>query len=71
MNQLQLITLIVTNNFIANTTEKVRDFAHELQVKHTLTLMKPSFLFHTLVKLVDAEDITIEKTAVLLPKLAT
>ena len=38
-----------------------KDFANERQVKHTSTVLKPSVPFYTLVKLVDAEDIAIEK----------
>ena len=34
-----------------------QDFANKRQVKHTSTDLEPSIVFHTLVKLVDAEDI--------------
>ena len=37
------------------------DFAIKRQVKHTSTVLEPSIPFHTLVKLVDAEDIANEK----------
>ena len=39
----------------------IKDFANKLQVKHTSTVLEPSILFHTLVKLVDAEDIANDK----------
>ena len=37
--------------------KNLRDFANKRQVKHTSTVLEPSIPFHTLVKLVDAEDI--------------
>ena len=40
---------------------KVEDFAQQWQLKHTSTVMEPSISVHTLVKLVDAEHIKIEK----------
>ena len=36
-------------------------FANKRQVKHTSTVLEPSIPFHTLVKLVDAEDIANDK----------
>ena len=39
-----------------------KDFANKRQVKHTSTVLEPSIPFHTLVKLVDAEDIANDKT---------
>ena len=41
--------------------KNLKDFANKRQVKHTSTVLEPSILFHTLVKLVDAEDITNDK----------
>ena len=38
-----------------------KDFANKRQVKHTSTVLEPSIRFHTLVKLVDAEDIANDK----------
>ena len=38
-----------------------KDFANKRQVKHTSTVLEPSITFHTLVKLVDAEDIANDK----------
>ena len=38
-----------------------KDFANKRQVKHTSTVLEPSIPFHTLVKLVDAEDIANDK----------
>ena len=37
--------------------KNLQDFANKRQVKHTSTVLEPSIPFHTLVKLVDAEDI--------------
>ena len=44
--------------------KKLNDFAHKRKIKHTPTLMEPPVAFHTLVKIVDTEDIT--KKSVLL-----
>ena len=41
--------------------KNLKDFANKRQVNHTSTVLEPSILFHTLVKLVDAEDIANEK----------
>ena len=41
--------------------KKLKDFANKRQVKHTSTVLEPSIPFHTLVKLVDAEDIANDK----------
>ena len=38
-----------------------KDFANKRQVKHISTVLEPSIRFHTLVKLVDAEDIANDK----------
>ena len=38
-----------------------KDFANKRQVKHTSTVLEPSIPFHTLVKLVDAEDFANDK----------
>ena len=42
-------------------TKNPKDFANKRQVKHTFTVLEPSISFHTLVKLVDAEDIANDK----------
>ena len=42
--------------------KNLKDFANKRQVKHTSTVLEPSIPFHTLVKLVDAEDIANDKT---------
>ena len=39
----------------------LEDFANKRLVKHTATILEPSIAFHTLVKLVDAEDIANDK----------
>ena len=41
--------------------KNLKDFANKRQVKHTSTVLEPSIPFHTLVKLVDAEDIANDK----------
>ena len=41
--------------------KSLKDFANKRQVKHTSTVLEPSIPFHTLVKLVDAEDIANDK----------
>ena len=41
--------------------KNLNDFANERQVKHTSTALETSIPFHTLVKLVDAEDIANDK----------
>ena len=48
---------IFTKGFPKN----LKDFASKRQVKHTSTVLEPSIPFHTLVKLVDAEDIANDK----------
>ena len=37
--------------------KKLKDFANKRQMEHISTVLEPSIPFHTLVKLVDAEDI--------------
>ena len=41
--------------------KNLKDFANKIQVKHTSFVLEPSIPFHTLVKLVDAEDIANDK----------
>ena len=41
--------------------KNLKDFANKRQVKHTSTVLEHSIPFHTLVKLVDAEDIANDK----------
>ena len=43
--------------FTKGLPKNLKDFANKRQVKHTSTVLEPSIPFHTLVKLVDAEDI--------------
>ena len=43
--------------FAKGLPKNLKDFAIKRQVKHTSTTLEPSITFHTLVKLVDAEDI--------------
>ena len=47
--------------FTKGLPKKLKDFANKRQVKHTSTVLEPSIPFHTLVKLVDAEDIANDK----------
>ena len=42
--------------FTKGLPKNLKGFANERQVKHTSTVLEPSIPFHTLVKLVDAED---------------
>ena len=48
-----------------NINKKTERLANERQVKHNSTVMEPSIPFHTLVKLVDAEGFTNERTRTL------
>ena len=43
--------------FTKGVLKKLKGFANRRQVKHTCTLLQPSIPFHTLIKLVDSEDI--------------
>ena len=47
--------------FTKGLPKNLKDFAHKRQVKHSSTVLEPSIPFHTLVKLVDAEDIADDK----------
>ena len=47
--------------FTKRLPKNLKDFANKRQVKHTSTVLEPSIPFHTLVKLVDAEDIANDK----------
>ena len=47
--------------FTEGRPKNLRHFANKRQVKHTSTVLEPSIPFHTLVKLVDAEDIVNDK----------
>ena len=51
------INLKCNENFTKGLPKYLNDFANKRQVKHTSTVLEPSIPFHTLVKLVDAEDI--------------
>ena len=55
------INLKCNEIFTKGLPKKLKDFANKRQVKHTSTVLEPSILFHTLVKLVDAEDIANDK----------
>ena len=44
--------------------KNLKDFAKKRQVKHTSTVLEPSLLFHTLLNLVDAQDIANDKILV-------
>ena len=56
-------TIILKCNeiFTKGLPKNLKDFANKRQVKHTSTVLEPSIPFHTLVKLVDAEDIASDK----------
>ena len=47
--------------FTKGLPKNLKDFANKRQVKHTSTILEPFIPFHTLVKLVDAEDIANDK----------
>ena len=55
------INLKCNEIFTIGLPKNLKDFANKRQVKHTSTVLEPSILFHTLVKLVDAEDIANDK----------
>ena len=56
------INLKCNEIFTKGLPKNLEDFANKRQVKHTSTVLEPSIPFHTLVKLVDAEDIANDKT---------
>ena len=55
-----LLTLNVMKS-LQKDFQKILEFANKRRVKHTSTVLEPSIPFHTLVKLVDAEDIANDK----------
>ena len=55
------INLNCNEIFTKGHPKNLKDFANKRQVKHTSTVLEPSIPFHTLVKLVDAEDIANDK----------
>ena len=55
------INLKCNEIFTKGIPKTLKDFANKRQVKHTSTVLEPSIPFHTLVKLVDAEDIANDK----------
>ena len=55
------INLKCNEIFTKGLPKNLKDFANKRQVKHTSTVIEPSIPFHTLVKLVDAEDIANDK----------
>ena len=55
------INLKCNEIFTKGLPKNLKDFANKRQVKHTSTVLQPSIPFHTLVKLVDAEDIANDK----------
>ena len=55
------INLKCNEIFTKGLPKTLKDFANKRQVKHTSTVLEPSIPFHTLVKLVDAEDIANDK----------
>ena len=56
-----LFNLKCNEIFTKGLPKNLKDFANKRQVKHTSTVLEPSIPFHTLVKLVDAEDIANDK----------
>ena len=61
MRRHQLSTSNATRYLQKDFQKTLRTFANKRQVKHTSTILEPSIPFHTLVKLVDAEDIANDK----------
>ena len=55
------INLKCNEIFTKELPKNLKDFANKRQVKHTSTVLEPSIPFHTLVNLVDAEDIANDK----------
>ena len=55
------INLKCNENFTSGLPKELKDFANKRQVKHISSSNKPSIHFHSLVNMVDSEDITIEK----------
>ena len=55
------INLKCNEIFTKGLPKNLKDFANKRQVKHTSTVLEPSIPFHTLLKLVDAEDIANDK----------
>ena len=55
------INLKCNEIFTKGLPKNLKDFANKRQVKHTSTVLEHSIPFHTLVKLVDAEDIANDK----------
>ena len=55
------INLKCNEIFTKGLPKNLKDFANIRQVKHTSTVLEPSIPFHTLVELVDAEDIANDK----------
>ena len=55
------INLKCNEIFTKGLPKNPKDFANKRQVKHTSTVLEPSIPFHTLVKLVDGEDIANDK----------
>ena len=55
------INLKCNEIFTEGLPKNLKVFANKRQVKHTSTVLEPSIPFHTLVKLVDAEDIANDK----------
>ena len=55
------INLKCNEIFTKGLPKNLKDFANKRQVKDTSTVLEPSIPFHTLVKLVDAEDISNDK----------
>ena len=55
------INLKCNEIFTKSLPKNLKDFANKRQVKPTSTILEPSIPFHTLVKLVEAEDIANNK----------
>ena len=58
---MRMLLLLILNAMKSSLKDFQKIFANKRQVKHTSTVLEPSIPFHTLVKLVDAEDIANDK----------
>ena len=61
MNTRPLLILNVSKFSLVVFQKKLKDFANKRQVKHISSSLEPSIPFHSLVNMVDSEDITLEK----------
>ena len=56
-----MLNLKGDENFTRGLPKMLEDFANTFKVEHNSSSLEPSFSFHSLVNLVDKENITLEK----------